>query len=137
MMRLDDPTELLGAWIGLNARIAERIADLHHVVLVAADHDPDAAALAADTDRQRALGNLEIVARLDELAALRPGLGLAHAAAIADTLIDPGLYRRLVRTHRWPFPHYLVHVRYLAITTLLDTRHHQPPPTLHEDRPER
>lgn len=116
-----DPTLLLREWIALNAAIAQRIATLHHVVLVAADTEPDAAALLAETDRQRAVGNEELVDRLVELDALRADLDPAQAAAIADLLIDPSLYRRLVSTHHWPYDAYVAYLQRMAVTSLIDT----------------
>lgn len=130
VMRQHDPAILLAGWVAMNAAIAQRIAALHHVLLVAADTEPDAATLLGDTDRQRAEGNRALIGRLDQLGALRPGLDLQHAAAIADLLIDPGLYRRLVHIHHWPFQHYHMYLQHLAVTSLLDGTHQQPPPTL-------
>ena len=51
LMRDEDPSALLEAWIAMNADIAQRIAPLHHVLVVAADSDPDAAELLATTDQ--------------------------------------------------------------------------------------
>jgi AcrR family transcriptional regulator len=130
MMDGTDPGALLDGWTAMNARIAQRITGLYHVLVVAADTDTDAAALLADTDRQRAAGNRALVGRLDALDALRSGLDLEHAAAVADVLIDPSLYRRLVDIHHWPFEKYVSHVQHLAITSLLGAPHHRPPPTL-------
>jgi AcrR family transcriptional regulator len=129
-MRQHDPVGVLAAWIAMNVAIAQRVAPLHHVLIIAADRDADAAALLADTDRQRAEGNRALVERLAELGGLRPGIDLGHAAAIADALIDPSLYRRLVVTHAWPLEHYTAYLRQVATTSLLDSRHQQTPPEL-------
>src|SRR6478609_713897 len=43
MMEEQDPAVLLAAWVAMNAAIAGRIAGLHHVLVVAADADPEAA----------------------------------------------------------------------------------------------
>ena len=85
----------------MNAAIAGRVAALHHVLVVAADADPEAAALLATLERQRAHGARAVVSRMAELGGLRPGLDLEQAAAIADLLIDPLPYRRLVQQHGW------------------------------------
>ncbi len=57
MMREENPNALLDAWIAMNAAIAQRLAPLLHVMVVAADADLDAAALLATTDRNRADGS--------------------------------------------------------------------------------
>jgi AcrR family transcriptional regulator len=120
MMGQDDPAALLAAWVAMNAAIAGRVASLHLVLLVAADGDADAAALLGDLDRQRAEGNQHLVERLARLGGLRPGLDLDEAAAIADLLIDPSLYRRLVVTHRWPPERYTAYLQHVAAASLLD-----------------
>lgn len=124
LMGQDDPAAVLAGWVDMNAAISHRVAALHQVLVVAADGDADAAALLAETDRQRAEGNRALVDRLAELGGLRPGLDADHAAAIADTLIDPSLYRRLVVTHGWPLDRYAAHLQHIAGAALLDA----PPP---------
>ena len=49
MMQLEDPAALLDAWVAMNAAIAGRLAALHHVLVVAADADPEAAAIVETT----------------------------------------------------------------------------------------
>ena len=56
----------------MNAAIARRLAALHHVLVVAADADPEAAALLATTDEQRGDGARAVVGRLADLGGLRP-----------------------------------------------------------------
>lgn len=129
-MGRDDPAAVLGAWIAMNAAIAQRLAPLHHVLVVAADGDADTAVLLADTDRQRAAGDRALVQRLAELGGLRPGLDVDHAAAIADLLIDPALYRRLVDVHGWPVDRYTAYLQHTAATSLLSPAHQPPPPDL-------
>jgi AcrR family transcriptional regulator len=116
----DDRAGVLDAWIAMNAAIARRVAPLHHVVVVAADGDADAAAILGDTERQRAEGTRTLMARLSDLGGLRPGLGPDDAAAMADTLIDPCFYRRLVVTHGWPVERYTAYVQQLARASLID-----------------
>ena len=119
MMRQEDPEPLLAAWMAMNAAIASRLAALHHVLVVAADADPDAAALLATTDRQRADGARALVSRLDAIGGLRPGLDVERAAAIADVLIDPMPYRRLVVLRDWPFEAYVEYQQRIAAASLL------------------
>jgi AcrR family transcriptional regulator len=119
MMRGEDPAELLTAWMAMNAAINRRLATLYHVLVVAADADPDAAALLATTDDQRAQGARDVVGRVDDLGGLPPGLEPEQAAAIADVLIDPTLYQRLVGTWGWTFETYVGHLQRMAAMSLL------------------
>src|SRR3712207_9152903 len=81
--------------MAMNAAINRRLATLHHVLVVAADADPEAADLLATTDDQRAEGARDVVGRVADLGGLPPGLEPGQAAAVADVLIDPTLYQRL------------------------------------------
>jgi AcrR family transcriptional regulator len=119
MMAGDDPAVLLSAWVAMNAAIARRVAALHHVLLVAADADPDAAALLATTDAQRSAGALAVARRIEAMGGLRPGLDTTAAAAMLDVLVDPMPYRRLVTLHAWPFAAYEAHLQALAAASLL------------------
>ena len=119
MMRGEDAAELLSVWMAMNAAINRRLAPLHHVLVVAADADADAAALLATTDDQRIDGAQRVTARLAALGGLQPGLDPNQAAAIADVLIDPTLYRRLVDLRGWTFPTYVEHLQRIASASLL------------------
>ena len=119
MQHQEDPAAVLAAWIAMNAAISGRLAALHHVLVVAADADPDAAALLATTDDQRIDGARRVIGRIAELGGLRPGLAQQQAAAIADALIDPLLYRRLVGLRGWTFETYSAHLQHIAAASLL------------------
>src|SRR5919112_5985817 len=119
MMRGENPAELLAAWMAMNAAINRRLATLYHVLVVAADADPDAAALLATTDSQRAEGARAVVGRVADLGGLRPDLDPEQAAAIADVLIDPTQYQRLVGTWGWMFETYVRHLQRMAVASLL------------------
>jgi AcrR family transcriptional regulator len=119
MMQGEDPAELLAAWMAMNAAINRRLATLHHVLVVAADADPDAAALLATTDDQRAEGVRAVVGRVADLGGLQPDLDPEQAAAIADVLIDPTLYQRLAGTWGWTFETYVGHLQRMAAVSLL------------------
>lgn len=119
MMEDDDHAALLDGWIAMNAAIAGRVAPLYHVLVVAADADPEAAALLATLDDQRADGAGAVVRRVAELGGLRPGLSVEQAAAIADLLIDPLPYRRLVEKHGWSAEAYTEYLQRSAAATLL------------------
>ena len=119
LMQGEDPAALLAGWMAMNAGIARRLAALHHVLVVAADADPDAAVLLATTDEQRGEGARAVVGRIADLGGLRPGLDQTEAAAIADVLIDPMPYRRLVVLHGWAFETYVEHLQRIAAASLL------------------
>ena len=119
MMDGEDPAELLTAWMAMNATINRRLAPLHHVLVVAADADPDAAALLATTHDQRIDGAQGVIARLAALGGLQPGLDPNQAAAIADVLIDPTLYGRLIDLRGWSFTTYVEHLQRIAAASLL------------------
>lgn len=119
MMERDDPVALLTEWIAMGADIGRRIAALHAVLVVAADADEDAASLLATTNQQRAAGVRAVMGRIDALGGLRPGLDVDHAAALADVLIDPMPYQRLVGLHGWTFSAYAEQLQRIAAATLL------------------
>jgi AcrR family transcriptional regulator len=119
MMEAEDPNQLLDAWIEMNARIAQRVAALHQVLVVAADSDPEAADLLATTDDQRIAGARVIIGRIAALGGLREDLDVARAADIADVLIDPMPFRRLVGTRRWSFKSYVAVLQRIASESIL------------------
>jgi hypothetical protein len=57
--------------------------------------------------------------RLEALGALRRGLEVDQAAAIADVLMDPMPYRRLVETRGWTFEAYVEYLQRIAAASLL------------------
>ena len=119
MMHGKDPATLLAEWIAMNVGIAGRLTALYHAVVVAADSDPDAATLLETVEQQRNQGSTAVVTRLHELGGLRPSLDVAQAAAIADLLIDPLPYRRLVERHGWTPDEYRTYVQEAAAAALL------------------
>ncbi len=119
MMRDEDPAALLAAWMAMNAAIAGRVAALHHVLVVAADSDPEAAALLATLEGQRAQGASAVISRMAELGGLRPDIDAEQAAAIADLLIDPMPYRRLVELCGWTPEAFTQYLQRAAAAALL------------------
>ena len=98
MMQGAGSAVLVAAWVAMNAAIAGRMAALHHVLVVAADADPEAAALARPTvEQQRTQAAQAFVDRgSQEIGGLRRELDVDRADAIAELLMDPMPYRRLV-----------------------------------------
>ena len=119
VMQSEDPATVLAGWMAMNARIAARIALLHHVLTVAADADPEAAPLLETVEHQRARGAHDVAQRLAELGGLKPGLGTEQATAIANLLMDPLHYRRLVLRHGWAPDAYVDYLQQAARTALL------------------
>src|SRR3954468_3548737 len=119
MMRERNPAALLASWMAMNAAISRRLAPLHHVLVVASDADPDAATLLATTDNQRVDGARKVMDRVADLGGLRPGLQPDQAAAIADVLIDPMPFQRLVGLRGWTFDAYVEHLQRIAAASLL------------------
>ena len=74
MMQGTDPAVLLADWMAMNAAIAGRLAMLHHVLVIAADTDRQAAALLDTVEHQRISGAAAVVGRLADLGGLQPGL---------------------------------------------------------------
>ena len=119
MMQGTDPAVLLAEWMAMNAAIARRLAMLYHVLVIAADTDPQAAALLDTVEQQRFSGARAVVDRLADLGGLQPGLDKHRAAAIASLLIDPEPFRRLVLRHGWTPAQYTEHLQRMATAALL------------------
>ena len=119
MMQQEDPAVLLADWVAMNAAIAGRVAALHHVLVVAADADPEAAAVLAvpSSSGQTAPGRSST--RLAAIGGLRPGLDVVQAAAIAELLMDPMSYRRLVLLRGWTPVEHAEYLQRTAAAALL------------------
>ena len=118
MMQQQDPAALLAAWVAMNAAIAGRLAALHHVLMVAADADPEAADL-LETSSSSAAGRpgLRHPPRRPRRAAT--GLDVERATAIAELLMDPLPYRRLVVLRGWTLEEYTGYLQRMAAAALL------------------
>ena len=119
MMQEDDPAVLVDQWVAMNAAIAGRLAALHHVLVVAADADADAATILTTAEEQRTNGARAFVTRLAAVGGLRPGLDVDRATAIAELLMDPMPYRRLVQQRGWPPEDYTDFLQRTAAGALL------------------
>ncbi len=119
MMQGEDPAVLLAEWVAMNAAIVGRLAALHHVLVVAADADPEAATILATVEEQRTHGARGFVTRLAAIGGLRPGLAADHAVAITELLMDPMSYRRLVLLRGWTAAEHAAYLQTVAAATLL------------------
>jgi AcrR family transcriptional regulator len=122
MMQSQDPAVLLNQWIAMNAAIAGRLAALHQVLVIAADSDPEAAALLTTVEQQRTHGARAFVARLHAIGGLRPDLDVDRASAIIELLMDPLPYRRLVQQRGWTTAEYTGYLQQTATATLLSPK---------------
>ena len=118
MMAETDPDALVSTWARFDAAIGARLADLYPVLLVAADGDPDVAALNQESERNRRGGARGLVDQLADLGGLRPGLSRERAADVIATLMDPVPYRRLVHDAGWTFEEYAEHLGRMVTAAL-------------------
>ena len=119
LMQEQDPAVLLAGWVAMNAAIAGRLAGLHQVLVVAADADPEAAAVLTAVEEQRTHGARAFVTQLEAIGGLRPGLDVERGAAIAEVLMDPMPYRRLVVLRGWTSEEYADYLQRTAAIALL------------------
>jgi TetR/AcrR family transcriptional regulator, regulator of autoinduction and epiphytic fitness len=96
-----DPDKLLAGLAGLTVAINARSGDVYRILSSAATSDPEAAALFADYQRQRAEGQGQVARALARARALRPGLRQRDAADLVHALVSPELYRLLVVDRGW------------------------------------
>jgi hypothetical protein len=97
-----DPAEAVRLWVEVVLEVAVRVAPLGRVLEVAADSDPDAAALLAKADAERHEGARAFAAHLAGIGGLRAGMSVERAADLLWVHDDPALYRRLVLERGWP-----------------------------------
>ena len=119
MERMTDPHALVARWAEFVAELEERAAPLADVLVVAADVDPEAAAVHADSERNRLGGAAAIVARLAAIGGLRPDLTTERAVAATLVVMDPAVHRTLVREHGWTRPEYAGWIERTAVAELL------------------
>jgi TetR/AcrR family transcriptional regulator, regulator of autoinduction and epiphytic fitness len=96
-----DPQQALRLWARTITDAAARIAPIAAVLYAAADGDPDAADLLAESARGRMFGARAFVAHLASLDALAAGVSEQQAADLCWALMDAHLYRLLVGERGW------------------------------------
>ena len=119
MERMTDPRALVARWARFVAELEERAAPLADVLAIAADADPEAAAVHAESERNRLGGATAFVAHLAEIDGLRPGLTNQRAVATALVLMDPAVHRTLVRQHGWTRDEYTAWIERAALVELV------------------
>jgi AcrR family transcriptional regulator len=115
-----DPRALVAAWSLFVAELEDRAAPLAAVLVVAADVDPEAAAVHTASERNRLGGAEFFVARLDAIGGLREGLTAERAVAAALVLMDPAAHRTLVQEHGWTLSEYAGWIERAAVAELLE-----------------
>lgn len=120
MERMTDPRALVARWARFVAELEERAAPLADVLVIAADADPEAAEVHATSERNRLGGAAAFVAHLAEIGGLRPGLTTERAVAAALVLMDPAVYRTLVRHHGWTPGEYADWIERAAVAEFLE-----------------
>jgi AcrR family transcriptional regulator len=120
-----DPVKMVTAFARITREFMERSSPTLHVLYTAAQVDPDAAELLAEFRRQRHTGQSRIVAALQALGALDPGLDVSEAADMVYALLSPDVHRILTVERGWPADRY---ERWIArsLSALLPAG--QPPP---------
>lgn len=101
-----DPVKMVHAFARIAREFMDRSSAIQHVVATAAQVDPDAAELLAETRRQRHTGQSRIVAALAARGALDPGLGVAEATDMVYALLSPEVHRILTVERDWPADRY-------------------------------
>jgi len=92
---------MVRAFARLARDLMERSSAIQNVLATAAGVDPEAAGLLAEIRRQRHTGQSRIVAALDAIGALDPGLSRAEAADIVYALLSPEVHRILTVERGW------------------------------------
>ena len=114
-----DPDRIVADWARLQATIATRLTAPYHVLVVAADADPEAAELLAFNEGNRAAGARAFIEHLAGAGGLRDDLDAEQASAIAEVLMDPAPAGRLVGEHGWALEEYIAFVERSARALLL------------------
>jgi AcrR family transcriptional regulator len=96
-----DPRKALMLWVQTVADVAARTTPLGEVLIAAADIDPAAAQLLAETSRNRMLGATLFIRYLASLDGLAVGITEQRAAELCWALTDGHLYRLLVAQRSW------------------------------------
>ena len=96
-----DPRKALVLWVQAVADVVGRTAPLGEVLTAAADIDPAAAELLAETSRNRMLGATAFTRYLASLGGLAAGMTERRAAELCWALMDGHLYRLLVAQRGW------------------------------------
>ena len=101
-----DPRAVINAFARISGELMERSSAIQRVLATAAQVDPGAAQLLAETRRQRHTGQSRIVAALADRAALDPDLEPSEAADLAYTALSPEVHHILTIERGWTSEQY-------------------------------
>jgi AcrR family transcriptional regulator len=96
-----DPRKALTLWVRTITDVAARVAPIAAVLYAAADGDPDAEQMLAESARNRMFGARAFVAYLASLDALAPETSEQQAADLCWALMEGHLYQLLVGQQGW------------------------------------
>lgn len=116
---LTDPVELLGLLARINRRVRERCGDVVDILRAGAAGEPEVAAVLEESVRRHRRGVRDVLARVEELGALAPGVTLSHAADVTLALMSHEMCDTLVRQARWSYARYERWLRETLVTLLL------------------
>jgi AcrR family transcriptional regulator len=114
-----DPENQLADFAALLREVMARAAPVHRILADAARSDEGAAALLAESARQRHEGQYRIARILARSKALRPGLRERDAADIIHALASPEVYGLLVFDRGWSGERYEKWTREILVDQLL------------------
>ena len=114
-----DPKAQLAGFAALVSQVLTRTGPVHRILADAARSDPDAAALLAETARQRHEGQRRIASSLARTGALQPGLSEQDAADIIHALASPEVHALLVTDRHWTSQRHEQWVAHILISQLL------------------
>jgi AcrR family transcriptional regulator len=95
-MDSSDPRRIVGVMVAIPRRIGELCGDLIAALDEARLTDPVAAAVVVEGERRHREGEGLLLARLEMLGALRPGLDLERTADLLSALVAQATFARLV-----------------------------------------
>jgi AcrR family transcriptional regulator len=96
-----DPYKHLAMYAAMVTGIQGRIARINEAIRGAAGADPEARALWAKVQLERAVGAQHVIEFVEQKGPLRRGLDRQEAIDLVWTLIEPGLYFQLVHQRGW------------------------------------
>jgi AcrR family transcriptional regulator len=101
MLAESRPGVLIDRFVALSTELHQRSADLIEAVAKAGAADPELAEIARRGGEKRHADMSQVIAALEALGALRPGLDAGAAADILWALMAPSLYLQLTVDRGW------------------------------------
>ncbi len=114
-----DPRTAIAVAARLTRQIQERSGDAIRALMSAAAVEPAAAEAMAEGRRRHRAGAAGLVAKIDQMGALRDGISVQQGAAQASLLLGGAVYAELVGDHGWSYDEVERWVRDTVATLLL------------------